>query len=615
MDQNNNSQNDFLYALLANPAADASGHVQDLQQLINDYPQSGMLQALFAGASKEKDLKRASVYFNPRLLYKLINHPSSFNNVDSGSIYIQPGLHKNDHSESSNSVFHIEEETDAPVFSPTFREQQTEKEISEADYLNNSFTELSPIEDTDVAEHRLDEQVAVDNLTIETASETVELKTREVEFHPGLENILSFEESPSPQNENPEEAGTIDYKADAIVNEPFYQIEKEKEEPYLYDIDSALQADKLRHNAEEVLVNTGKPADTTVGNNINPELPAEETYSGTEKIDLINQSASEYPDMVQLPVQQAEPVNLLNERDIKPEKTIIPETSAGNIIDDDVYDEIIGIEQIHLNNIAAPEVKNEQADPVAGTDEEEDRLIIENIAATDFFMFDDAFGNHQNEEQLSGNKEILTETASFEKPEASPLIVPHISKGTESNVVQPNVTKDEHQDVSKYNDDKMPYTFMWWLDKTRREHAGVSQPYLEKSEPKTTPEKQPEDVLQQQYYSNIFHISSVEELNKDEAPQPFSFGIKKRSQQIIEKFIKEEPQIKPQSGDKIDNENKAKKSSEDRDEIITETLAAIYAEQMLYQKAIALYKKLVLKFPEKSVYFANKIEQLNKKTN
>ena len=84
---------------------------------------------------------------------------------------------------------------------------------------------------------------------------------------------------------------------------------------------------------------------------------------------------------------------------------------------------------------------------------------------------------------------------------------------------------------------------------------------------------------------------------------------------IIERFIQEEPQIKPQSSDKLDNENKARKSSEDSDELVTETLAIVYTEQMLYHKAIACYKKLLLKFPEKSRYFASKIEQLEKKTN
>jgi len=36
---------------------------------------------------------------------------------------------------------------------------------------------------------------------------------------------------------------------------------------------------------------------------------------------------------------------------------------------------------------------------------------------------------------------------------------------------------------------------------------------------------------------------------------------------------------------------------------------------MLYPKAIMAYKKLMLKFPEKSLYFAGQIEQLEKKSN
>jgi hypothetical protein len=48
---------------------------------------------------------------------------------------------------------------------------------------------------------------------------------------------------------------------------------------------------------------------------------------------------------------------------------------------------------------------------------------------------------------------------------------------------------------------------------------------------------------------------------------------------------------------------------------VSETLAQIYIDQMLYHKAIATYKKMMLKFPEKSRYFASQIEQLEKKTN
>ena len=43
----------------------------------------------------------------------------------------------------------------------------------------------------------------------------------------------------------------------------------------------------------------------------------------------------------------------------------------------------------------------------------------------------------------------------------------------------------------------------------------------------------------------------------------------------------------------------------------SETLARIYADQGLYDRAIAVYEKLILLYPEKSAYFAALIDKLN----
>jgi len=63
-----------------------------------------------------------------------------------------------------------------------------------------------------------------------------------------------------------------------------------------------------------------------------------------------------------------------------------------------------------------------------------------------------------------------------------------------------------------------------------------------------------------------------------------------------------------------DNEVVKNSLSED-EEMITETLAMLYYQQKKYDKALDAFKKLSLKYPEKSVYFATRIEEIEKLKN
>ncbi len=384
----------FLWKLLASPADGLPEDIHALKELVDSYPQSGLLEALYACIGDRKNFKRASVYFNTKSLYKLLNNPESFENVTADKVFISKQL---------------------------------------------------------------------------------------------LGNHLFADKS-----------NTID--VDILVE---------------------AEIDQAAENIEVDLVAEAEPENIAIANAV-PEL---DVYAYQESIieeDIIAYRTAEdtEPDGNDLTAQEI----LVDERSISQET-----------------------EKIKLAV--------------------EENLFVEEPVAP------------MEASTIEGQKEEAT--------------------------------------ITKYDDDTLPYTFLWWLNKLRKEHKQNYRPYASAGavfHHKFKRVKKPTDDLQFQYIENIFHINAVTDLEKHTADKPEVIPPVSKEHEIIERFIKEEPQIRPMQIDKIDGENKAKKSSEERESFVTETLAKIYSEQGLHDKAIAAYQKLILKFPEKTRYFADKIEQLQKKT-
>jgi len=86
---------------------------------------------------------------------------------------------------------------------------------------------------------------------------------------------------------------------------------------------------------------------------------------------------------------------------------------------------------------------------------------------------------------------------------------------------------------------------------------------------------------------------------------------KQQQSELIDKFIITNPRIEPAKDKNLyPVADLVPTHSEETGGLVTETLAIIYLNQEYYSKAITIYEKLNLKYPEKSSYFAAQIEKI-----
>ena len=84
---------------------------------------------------------------------------------------------------------------------------------------------------------------------------------------------------------------------------------------------------------------------------------------------------------------------------------------------------------------------------------------------------------------------------------------------------------------------------------------------------------------------------------------------KQKKLALIDKFIENSPKIPPVKHG-VPSTVSFDLNASDNSYLMTETLARVYLEQKKYQKAIQAYEILILKYPEKSSFFADRISDI-----
>lgn len=85
---------------------------------------------------------------------------------------------------------------------------------------------------------------------------------------------------------------------------------------------------------------------------------------------------------------------------------------------------------------------------------------------------------------------------------------------------------------------------------------------------------------------------------------------RKKKAELIDKFIETNPKISPIKQTPITPAVQFDLNKEENSYLMTETLARVYLEQKKYTKAIQAYEILILKYPEKISFFADRISDI-----
>ncbi len=150
-------------------------------------------------------------------------------------------------------------------------------------------------------------------------------------------------------------------------------------------------------------------------------------------------------------------------------------------------------------------------------------------------------------------------------------------------------------------------TFFEWLGQLQNLQAN-------NDEKKSIPTEQPKEVekVEKTIPTQTSSIETKAENNITPPPAEPATPPKKTStvDDIINKFISINPTISRPKAEFYNPTLKSKESDTEKDDLATETLAKIYSDQQLNEKAIDVYQRLIKRFPHKAEQYKAAIAEL-----
>lgn len=171
--------------------------------------------------------------------------------------------------------------------------------------------------------------------------------------------------------------------------------------------------------------------------------------------------------------------------------------------------------------------------------------------------------------------------------------------GYASSSNQPNVDENGEANANQ-NPSNEGFSFLDWLEKFGNGNQTRAK----------TPSAQVSD-------NNVSNQNPQEKFDQasSKARQKPKDKPKNKQKVILDQFLANPPKLKRPKSEFYNPDEMAQRSVKEDDELVSEPLAEIHFEQGNYKKAIQIYEKLSLLYPDNFHYFANQIASVKRHQN